>query len=344
VTRFFYVLALALAACASPQLGIATDPATQTRPGPTARPSPALTRVVRFGLPGREELRELPPPFVMDVPTAWTADLQPRSLNRAATQLVAVGNGQLHELPTVPGNGDVDPLQLPRDRVLVQIQYQCRIVCHGPGEETAFPLTWSVAAPFSAEREAVFAAAGVHELVSGFRYFDEPLVIIARWGDGTPPGDIAAIAGIVASIRPDPAAPTTGEFRGWTNVGPLADLPVGTVRLTPLPEGAVLRPAYRLYDTAPFFVVRGKQNIYALSSRPLVDQRCEAIYDPPNDRFHCVVDGRQLSWTRFGHYLGPEPASEMPEHRVIVRDGFVWVYYFDTGRFWSSARDEAAER
>lgn len=174
----------------------------------------------------------------MDVPSAWAADLDGRIVNRAATQLVAVGNGELRGLPTVPGNGDVDPLQLPRDRVIVQIQSQCRFSCSGPAEETGFPLSWSVAAPLAAEREATFAAAGVHERVSGLRYFDQPLVIIARWGDAAPSDDIAAIARIVASIRPDPAPPASGEFRGWTNVAPLADLPIGTVRLVPLPEGA----------------------------------------------------------------------------------------------------------
>jgi hypothetical protein len=41
------------------------------------------------------------------------------------------------------------------------------------------------------------------------------------------------------------------------------------------------------------------------------------------------VDGRLISWTRRGAYLGPEPASDMRPLTVIVRDGSVWVAYAD---------------
>ena len=49
--------------------------------------------------------------------------------------------------------------------------------------------------------------------------------------------------------------------------GPLANIPVGSVAITPLPAGAVIRPPYRTYDNAPFYVIRGKQGIYAFASR-----------------------------------------------------------------------------
>lgn len=339
--RAIVVLALALVACTAPELGVSPTPASTAA---TARPTAALTRVVRFGVPGLDDSPTFLPSLIADVPSAWAADLDGRIVNWAMWQLIAVGNGDLHGLATVPGNGDVDPLQLPRDRVIVQVQYQCRFVCRGPAEETPFPLDWSAAAPASAEREATLAAAGVHERTVGLRYFDTPLLVVGRWGDAAPPADIAAIARIVASIRPDPPAPGSGEFRGWANAGRLVDLPIGTVRLTPLPDGAVIRPPYRIFDNAPFFLVRGAKNIYAFSSRPLVDQRCEAAYDPSDDQFHCSIEGQRSSWTRFGHYLGPDPNSEMSQHRVIIRDGAVWVHYLDASRLFPAVPDEAAER
>lgn len=336
--RAILALALALGACAAPELAAPTS--TGVSPSATARPTPALTRVVRFALPGLDG----PPLLIADVPSAWAADLDGRIVNRAMWQVVAVGNGDLHGLGTVSGNGDVDPIQLPRDRVIVQVQYQCRLSCRGPADETAFPLDWSAAAPPATEREATLAAAGVHERTIGLRYFDTPLIVVARWADAAPPADIAAVARIVASIRPDPPAPASGEFRGWTNAGPLADLPIATVRLVPLPPGAVIRRPYQLFDNAPFFLVRGRKNVYAFSSRPLNDQRCEAVYDASDDQFHCTVDDRRYSWTRFGHFLSPDPNSEMSQHRVIVREGIVWVYYLDANRLSPAVRDEAAER
>lgn len=105
-----------------------------------------------------------------------------------------------------------------------------------------------------------------------------------------------------------------------------------------------MRSPYRLFDNAPFFLVRGRKNVYAFSSRPLNDQRCEAAYDRSDDQFHCTVDGIRYSWTRFGHFLAPDPNSEMSQHRVIVRDGSAWVQYLDSFRALPAVRDEAAER
>jgi len=318
LSRGLLAAALVLGACASPELAVA--PATAV-PSATARPTPALTRVVRFAVLGLDRSSPGPPSLVADIPTAWPADLEGRSMNRVMSQLLAVGNGDLRGLATVPGNGDLDPLQLPHDRVVVEVQHVCRIVCPGPPEETSFPFDWAAATAPSAEREAALAAAGVHERVLRVRYFSTPLTIVARWGDAAPAADVAAIGRIVASIRADPPPPTSGEYRGWAAAGPLSDLPVGTVRLVPLPPGAVIRMPGQLFDNAPFYLVRGRQNLYAFSVRPLNDQRCIATYEPSDDRFHCTVDGRQLSWTRFGHYLGSEPASDLSQHQVIVRDG-----------------------
>ena len=88
-------------------------------------------------------------------------------------------------------------------------------------------------------------------------------------------------------------------------MGELANILVGSVTLTPLPAGAVVRPPYRTYDNVPFYVVRGKQGIYAFSSRAFFDERCLIQYDSVADRLRCAVPGRSYEWTRFGRYLGP---------------------------------------
>jgi hypothetical protein len=119
---------------------------------------------------------------------------------------------------------------------------------------------------------------------------------------------------------------------------------VGSVTLTPLPAGAIIRPPYRTYENVSFYVVRGKQNIYAFVSRPLFDENCPIQYDPTADHFTCTVPGRVYEWTRFGAYLGPEPASNLTQHRVIVRDGQLWVRYVDDFMLSPSVPDEAAER
>jgi hypothetical protein len=170
------------------------------------------------------------------------------------------------------------------------------------------------------------------------------MFFVARWADDAPAGDIAAIGVIARSVRPDPPPPATGEYNGWAGLGSASSIPVGSVTLTPLPAGAVIRPPYRTYDNVPFFLIRGKQGIYAFVSRPVFDERCVIEYEPVGDHLTCTVEGHVYLWTRFGTYLGPEPASNLSQHRVIVRDGQVWVRYVDDSVLSPSVPDEAAER
>lgn len=145
---------------------------------------------------------------------------------------------------------------------------------------------------------------------------------------------------IARSLRADPPLPATGESHGWAGVGPLGEIAIGSVRRVPLPDGAIRQQ--RIQDDTPFFLIRGKQNLYAFISRPLYDQGCEIRFDDPSDHFVCQIEGRHYEWTRFGIYLGPEPQSDLSQHRVIVRDGSVWVYYSRDSSI--GPVDEAAER
>ena len=275
----------------------------------------------------------------IDMPASWAIG-PPGIVNRAAQRYLFVGNGDLGSLPVVAGNGDVDGGALPAGRFVFEIESFCRLSCHGPDTETALPLDWSTATSFL---PAVAIAPDHHQQSLAFRWFDRPYTVIARWADPAPP-DIALFPSIVASIRPAVVPPTRGEYRGWDAIGDDASIAVGTVRLEPLPTGAVLRPPYRTWDNEPFFIVRGKLHIFAWTTRPLVDRRCVISYDASSDHFTCTVDARTYEWTRFGRYLGPEPMSDLGQHRVITRDGIVWVYYYEYGISVPSVQNEAAER
>ena len=118
----------------------------------------------------------------------------------------------------------------------------------------------------------------------------------------------------------------------------------GRPGLSQLPAGAIIRLPYRIWDNVPYFLVRGIQNLYAFVSRPLHDQRCDIHYDTASDHFSCTIDARTYEWTRFGTYLGPEPQSNLTQHRAIIRDGIVWVGYTRDTRSTPTVPNEAAER
>ena len=278
--------------------------------------------------------------LVLDVPLRWTIDAGPEFVNRATMRYLLAGNGDLTGLPTVYGNGDVDPAVLGNDRVVIAVEAFCRLSCQGPTTETALPLDWATATKLY----DVVLPADRHQQAVGFRWFDQPLYLVARWGDSAPTADISAIADVAKSIRPERLVQAQGEFMGWDGVGPLNNIPVGSVTLRPLPPGAVVPPNAQTYDTAPYYLVRGNLNVYAFSSRPLIDQRCELQFDAAADRFWCQIESRRVEWTRFGRFLGPEPASDLVQHRVIVRDGTVWIRYGESTLLTPSVANEAAER
>jgi len=325
--RLLILAGLALFAC---------DSATPA-PSPSAQPSVAVTAPATRA-PSLQRTLALPNGLVIDIPSTWVA-APASAVNRATYRYVFVGNGDLASLATVPGNGDVDVAALPSDRVVLAVEVFCRVMCSGPTDESPLPLDWSRA---SALRPGP-PPAGKHELALSFRWFDDPMFVVARWGDAAPTTDVAAVERIVKSIRPDPAPPTAGEYQGWDGIGALGAFAVGTVTLRQLPPGAVIPPGVQRYSSSPYFIVRGRQNTYAFSTRPLVDQRCEIQYDPAIDRFWCQVESRRYEWTRFGRYLGPEPSSDLVQHRVILRDGKAWVRYVEGTLNVPSVADEAAE-
>jgi hypothetical protein len=288
------------------------------------------TRHVRFGNG-----------LAIDLPAGWAIIQENGYVNRATERLVFAGNGDLAALQTIPGNGDIDLASLPAGRLVLEVEMFCRLDCSGPSSETSWPLDWTTATALSdrslpAER---------HELAVSFRWFDVPIFVIARWADGPNIAtDVAQLPSVVASIRPDPPQPSGGEFNGWDGVASLADVPIGSVRFEPLPPGAIIQQPERIYDVLPYFLVRGRVGLYAFVSRPLHDQSCLIHYEIGRDHFVCDAAGRTYEWTRFGRYLGPEPASDLTQHHVIVRDGIVWVHYLTDTLNGPPVPDEAAER
>jgi len=325
--RRLLIACLALASCVpSPVLPPPTRFDFTPQPSAQARPTP------------RVQTLSLENGLVFDAPVAWS--FAPAGfINRAANRIALVTNGPLADLPQLPGNGDVDASTLPAGRVAVEIEQFCRLSCRGPADETALPVDWQKAAPLY----DVQLPADRHEIGVGFRWFDQPLFIVARWSDDAPPADIAAIADIAKSVRPDPPVPADGWYRGWYGLGALDRFAVGSVERIPQPPGAV-RPPNQSYDSGPFYLVRGRQHTFAFVSLLPYDARCAVTFDASLDRFGCVVDSRRFEWTHFGRYLGPEPASDLAQYRVIVRDGNVWLRYGQAGILTPSVRDESAER
>src|SRR5439155_191842 len=122
----------------------------------------------------------------LEIPARWTWNAAVGFVNRATSRYFLAANGPLTDLPVVPGNGDVDASALPTGRVVVAVEEFCRLGCSGPTTETALPLDWSTAAPFFGRT----VPSDRHEGAIGFRLFDQPLFVVARWADDAPAADI----------------------------------------------------------------------------------------------------------------------------------------------------------
>lgn len=321
------LISLALIAVLPACVSSAPPPPTDS-PQPSAALATATPRALRYVTFGNG--------LVLDVPADWSV-AGAAMINRATYREMLATNGGIDGLPTLPGNGDLDAAGLPSGRVVIAVQSFCRLTCMGPETETAVQLEWAQARPLS---DRVLPQ-GKNEMAVAFRWFDRPMYLVARWADDAPPRDIAAIENVARSIRAERPLPVRGEYNGWAAVGPLNALPIGAVRLEPLPAGATRAPDR---DDSPFFVVRGRQNLFAFVSRPVADPSCEVAYDAASDRFRCTFGGRTYEWTRFGRYVGTELQSDLPQHSVFVREGTIFVRYTRTTLLEPAVKDEAAER
>ena len=274
--------------------------------------------------------------FDVRLPRGWTADDRTTLVNRRTVRLLVIGN-QGTSLPAPPGNQTPLPGQAPdwtqlaTDRIVLELT-----TFSGPGgpstdaayTESSFPLDWSNARPIADGQGNVATARSV-----SFQHMLHRLTLIARIGSSAPPSDVAEIAGIVASLTPEPI-PTGGEYRGWRVVGPLASLPVGTVEYF----GSAAQGGYG------FFVVRGSKTVFAFIDRAYqfmaAMKPCRIRYEASSRTFVC--DDTSERWSRVGKQLSGPGTFGLPFHSVFVKDGIVLV---GGGSNMSSRNtyDEAAE-
>jgi hypothetical protein len=127
---------------------------------------------------------------------------------------------------------------------------------------------------------------------------------------------VAEIAGIVASITPEPI-PTSGEYQGWRVIGPLGSLPVGTVEhySSNVPNG---------YG---FFLVRGSKTVFSFIDRAYRSMAamkpCRIEYEAMSRTFVCNETSER--WSRVGKQLSGPGTFGLSFHPVFVKDGLVLV-------------------
>lgn len=257
--------------------------------------------------------------FDVRLPRGWTADDQSTLVNRRTVRLLAIGNrgtsvpGPAANQTPLPGQAP-DWTQLATDRIVLEL-----LSFSGPGgpsadaadTESSFPLDWSNARPIADGQGNVATA-----LSMSFQHMLHGLTLIARIGTSASPSDVAEIAGIVASLKPEPI-PMFGEYRGWRVIGPLASLPIGTVEY--------------VSSTAPggygFFVVRGSKTIFAFIDRAYqfmaAMKPCRIRYETLSRTFIC--DDTSERWSRVGKQLSGPGTFGLPFHSVFVKDGIVLV-------------------
>lgn len=286
----------------------------QARPQPSASPSAspvAVTTTAPF-----YTYHSTTAGFDVRLPRGWTADDRSSLVNRRTVRLLVIGN-QGTSLPAPPGNQTPLPGQAPdwtqlaTDRIVLELTS-----FSGPGgpsadAESSFPLDWSNARPIVDGQGNVASSLSV-----SFQHMLRPLSLVARIGTSAPPSDVAEIAGIVASLTPEPI-PTLGEYRGWRVIGPLASLPVGTVEhfSSPAPNG---------YG---FFLVRGSKTIFSFIDRAYqfmaAMKPCRIRYEAVSRTFVC--DDTSERWSRVGKQLSGPGFFGLPFHSVFVKDGIVLV-------------------
>ncbi len=207
-----------------------------------------------------------------------------------------------------------DWTQLATDRIVLELTS-----LSGPGGpsadaanyESSFPLDWSNARPIIDGQGNVATA-----LSLSFQHMLRPLALVARIGTNTPPSDVAQIAGIVASITPEPI-PTSGEYRGWRVIGPIASLPLGAVE-----HYTSIRP-----NGYGFYLVRGSKTIFSFIDRAYqfmaAMKPCRIEYEAASKTFVCNETSER--WSRVGKQLSGPGTFSLPFHSVFVKDGIVLV-------------------
>jgi hypothetical protein len=257
--------------------------------------------------------------FDVRLPRGWTADDRTTLVNRRTVRLLVIGN-QGTSLPAPSGNQTPLPGQPPDWTQLASEQIVLELLeLAGPGgpsvdaaaTESSFPLDWSNARQMADGQGSVATA-----LSLSFQHMLRPLTLTARIGTSAPASDVADIADIVVSLRPEPI-PTGGEYRGWRVIGPLMSFQIGAV----MHFDSSVERAYG------FYFVRGARTMFAfLDSAYLfmgAMKPCPIRYEAASRTFVC--DATSERWSRVGKQLTGAGSFGLAYHTMFVKDGLVFI-------------------
>jgi hypothetical protein len=251
--------------------------------------------------------------FDLEIPEGWLGRVDNLQTNRSVRRLVLLGNRGLEAPSQIPSTWP----SVPTDRVIVElVEY-----IGGPppiqpktATEFGFPLEWQKAQEL--RPDGTFA---VRSLI--FSHVGRRLGFTVHIGPDAPAPDVARIAPLVASLRPEPI-PTSGFYRSWRVIGPLDSFAVGSVTHF----DAVAPNVYG------FYLARGQNTIFAHTDRAFVFNggfmNCPAAYDSSTKTFLCARSGDR--WSRVGKLLtAPTPTGSDPfglaYQEVLIKDGLLLV-------------------
>jgi len=244
--------------------------------------------------------------FDVVVPAGWTASDRTENFNRRSTRLLVISNGPQ---PQASNIGLIKWSDLPADHVVLELTDFSFPGFPGATNESAFPLDWGTAQP-TLDPEGGIASA------LRFQYLLQSLTLTAHYGSAASADDRTALSELVASVRPQPI-PTSGVYRGWDIVGPLATFPVGAVRHFDTPQSRA----------GNFFIVRGEHTIFAHIDHAYQSmgamKPCPIRYDAVSRTFAC--DATADHWSRTGAQLTGGGLFGLEYHVAIVKDGLVLV-------------------
>jgi len=198
------VFSLATPLDSPPTVSVAKQPALSSLASP---PGPAASNGFHSSTAGLD----------LTLPEAWFARDGVEMINRRQYRYFVLGKGGTDVAPTVQGNADWT--QVPGDRIRLELQAIALPFVGSVENESQFPLEWTAARPMPPQGEFSVKTLSFQNLLRQF-------TLIAHLGTQAAASDVAELGVIVASIRPEPVPPS-GEYRGWTVLGPLDLFPIG---------------------------------------------------------------------------------------------------------------------
>ena len=286
----------------------------ERRASPSPAASASATPAATVAVAGAQLHWEI---FSLALPPDWNGERRTEFINMATARYLIASSKPL-ALPS-PLPREIDWTSVPSDRIVVEVRSICSAVCAGANDESRFPLDWGQAA-----RAADDAGFEVRSLP--LTYFDTKEFVVAHIGATASARDRAALAVLVASIRPEPI-PQTGYYHGvdWYAAGHADEYGIGSV-------SRLVIPAQAPRIEAAVFLVRGRKNFIAfpaVQGNGITNNWCELRYDWPSEELRCDRTGGR--WTKYGTLIAQQNSTpgqriDLAAHEVEVRDGTVLIH------------------